>query len=102
MASSFSNENRKRDLLVEALIQEMRKRKIILPAVYAIEHLAWSVRERAKQKIFKYLTKGLSSYQYEQLDTLLYTREENKNSLLSWLRQPPGVGVCVVTEQKRQ
>ncbi|MED3329728.1 Tn3 family transposase [Bacillus thuringiensis] len=80
-----------RYLLVEALIQEMRKRKIILPAVYAIEHLAWSVRERARKRIFKYLTKGLSSYQYEQLDTLLYTREESKNSLLSWLRQPPGV-----------
>lgn len=54
----------------------MRKRKIILPA-------AWSVRERARKRIFKYLTKGLSSYQYEQLDTLLYTREENKNSFLS-------------------
>ncbi|MHA5077983.1 DUF4158 domain-containing protein [Bacillus anthracis] len=65
-------------LLVEALIQEMRKRKIILPAVYAIEHLAWSVRERARKRIFKYLTKGLSSYQYEQLDTLLYTHEEKK------------------------
>ncbi|AAM26099.1 MULTISPECIES: Tn3 family transposase [Bacillus] len=78
-------------LLVEALIQEMRKRKIILPAVYAIEHLAWSVRERARKRIFKYLTKGLSSYQYEQLDTLLYTHEEKKSSLLSWLRQPPGV-----------
>ncbi|PGU92156.1 DUF4158 domain-containing protein, partial [Bacillus cereus] len=40
-------------LLVEALVIEMRKRKIILPAIYAIEHLAWSVRERAHRRIFK-------------------------------------------------
>jgi hypothetical protein len=27
-------------LLVEALITKMRKRKIILPAIYAVEHVA--------------------------------------------------------------
>uniref|UniRef100_UPI00402A7CE3 Tn3 family transposase n=1 Tax=Bacillus sp. DX2.2 TaxID=3073452 RepID=UPI00402A7CE3 len=78
-------------LLVEALIHEMRKRKIILPAVYAVEHLAWSVRERARRKIFKHLTKGISVQQYIQLDKLLYTNDEKRNSSLSWLRQPPGV-----------
>jgi len=40
-------------LLVEALITEMRKRKIILPAIYAVEHLAWAVRERAHRRILK-------------------------------------------------
>ncbi|PGW03150.1 hypothetical protein COD90_29530 [Bacillus cereus] len=37
--------------LVEALITEMRKRKIILPAIYAVEHLAWAVRERAHRGV---------------------------------------------------
>ncbi|PGT99578.1 Tn3 family transposase [Bacillus cereus] len=78
-------------LLVEALIHEMRKPKIILPAVYAVEHLAWSVRERTRRKIFKHLTKGISVQQYTQLDNLLYTNDEKRNSSLSWLRQPPGV-----------
>ncbi|MEC3435162.1 DUF4158 domain-containing protein, partial [Bacillus cereus] len=35
-------------VLVDLLIQEMRKRKIILPAMYAVEHLVWAVCERAE------------------------------------------------------
>ncbi|MGQ7171506.1 DUF4158 domain-containing protein, partial [Escherichia sp. R-CC3] len=37
-------------VLVDLLIQEMRKRKIILPAMYAIEHLVWAVCERAERR----------------------------------------------------
>ncbi len=81
----------KGDLLVEVLIKEMRKMKIILPAIYAVEHLAWAVRERAKRKTFKQLTKGLSPYQCKQLDKLLNINKGYKYSYLSWLRQPPGV-----------
>ncbi|HDR7612929.1 TPA: Tn3 family transposase [Bacillus mycoides] len=78
-------------LLVEALITEMRKRKIILPAIYAIEHLAWAVRERAYRKIFKQLTRDLTPSQCKQLDRLLSVGKGYKYSYLSWLRQPPGV-----------
>lgn len=78
-------------LLVEALIIEMRKRKIILPAVYAVEHLAWAVRERAHRRIFKQLTRNLTSSQCKQLDKLLSVGKGYKYSYLSWLRQPPGV-----------
>jgi TnpA family transposase len=34
-------------VLVEVLMAEMRKSKIILTAIYALEHLPWVVRERA-------------------------------------------------------
>lgn len=78
-------------LLVEALITEMRKRKIILPAIYAVEHLAWATRERAHRRIFKQLTKGLTSFQCKQLDKLLNVEKGYKYSYLSWLRQPSGV-----------
>lgn len=44
-------------LLVEALITEMRKRKIILPAIYAVKHVAWAVRERAVS-VFSMLKKN--------------------------------------------
>lgn len=78
-------------LLVEALITEMRKRKIILPAIYAVEHVAWAVRERAHRKIFKQLTRNLTSSQCKQLDKLLSVGKGYKFSYLSWLRQPSGV-----------
>ncbi|XMA23507.1 Tn3 family transposase (plasmid) [Bacillus bombysepticus] len=78
-------------LLVEALIIEMRKRKIILPAIYAIEHLAWATRERAHRRVFKQLTKGLTSSQCKKLDKLLNVEKGYKYSYLSWLRQPSGV-----------
>ncbi|HDR5272810.1 TPA: DUF4158 domain-containing protein, partial [Bacillus thuringiensis] len=78
-------------LLVEVLITEMRKRKIILPAIYAIEHVAWAVRERAHRRIFKQLTRNLTSSQCKQLDQLLSVGKGYKFSYLSWLRQPSGV-----------
>lgn len=70
-------------LLVEALITEMRKRKIILPAIYAIEHLAWAVRERAHRRIFKQLTRDLIPSQCKQLDKLLSIGKGYKYSYLS-------------------
>ncbi|HEQ3529414.1 TPA: DUF4158 domain-containing protein, partial [Bacillus cereus] len=79
-------------LLVEVLITEMRKRKIILPAMYAIEHLAWAVRERAHRRIFKQLlTNGLTPSQCKQLDRILSVGEGYKYSYISWIRQPSGV-----------
>ncbi|SFC79063.1 hypothetical protein SAMN04488168_109162 [Bacillus sp. 491mf] len=69
----------------------MRKRKIILPAMYAVEHLAWAVRERVQRRTFKQLVQGLSPHQERQLDQLLYVSQPGKQSDLSWLRQPPGV-----------
>lgn len=69
----------------------MRKRKIFLPAIYAVEHLAWATRERAHRIIFKQLTKGLISFQCKQLDKLLNVEKGYKYSYLSWLRKPSGV-----------
>jgi TnpA family transposase len=76
-------------ILVESLIQEMRNQRIILPAIYAMEHLGWSVRERAKKLTYKQLTKGLTAEQCESLDRLLDLREGTKLSYLAWLRKPP-------------
>ncbi|WP_420820972.1 Tn3 family transposase [Shimazuella alba] len=76
-------------ILVESLVTEMRNRKVILPAIYTIEHLGWSVRERAKKLTYKQLTKGLTTEQCESLDRLLKLREGTKQSYLTWLRKPP-------------
>jgi hypothetical protein len=67
----------------------MRNQRIILPAIYAMEHLGWSVRERAKKLTYKQLTKGLTAEQCESLDRLLDLREGTKLYYLAWLRKPP-------------
>jgi hypothetical protein len=77
-------------VLVDLLIQEMRNRKIILPAMYAIEHLVWAVCERAERRTFKTLTKALSPQQLLQLDQLLTKSADKHITNLSWLRKPPG------------
>ena len=77
-------------VLVDLLIQEMRKRKIILPAMYAVEHLVWAVCERAERRTFKKLTKALSPQQLLQLDQLLTKPADKHITNLSWLRKPPG------------
>ncbi|MGY3372220.1 hypothetical protein ACVWXX_000124 [Bacillus toyonensis] len=69
----------------------MRNRNIILPAIYAVGHVVWAVHERAHRKIFKQLTKNLTSSQYKQLNKLLSVGKGYKFSYLSWLRQPSGV-----------
>ncbi|MEB9553496.1 hypothetical protein P4J60_29385 [Bacillus cereus] len=69
------------------MIQEMR---IILPAIYAIEHLVSAVCERAERRTFKKLTKALSPQQLLQLDQLLTKSADKHITNLSWLRKPPG------------
>lgn len=77
-------------VLVSALIEEMRARKIIAPALSTIERLAWEVRHRARMHVFAQLTGGLTRVQREQLDQLLIPPPGRSQTQLAWLRQPPG------------
>lgn len=77
-------------VLVEALIQEMRNRKIIIPGITTVERLGWSVRRRAENLVYKQLTQGLMTEQCIKLDQLLTLRNGTKQTYLAWLRQPPG------------
>lgn len=76
-------------LLVEALIQEMRNRKIIVPGITTVERFAWFVRHRAENLVYKQLTQGLTAEQCTQLDKLLTIRTGGRQTYLVWLRQPP-------------
>lgn len=78
-------------VLVASLIQEMRRRCIIVPALSVIERLGSEVRRRAQRQIFKTLTNGLSKAQREKLDRLLEHHPDKKRlSWLGWLRKPSG------------
>jgi TnpA family transposase len=58
-------------VLVTALIEEMRVRRIIIPALSTVERLGWEVRRRAQKLVFKQLTERLTDTQRRQLDKLL-------------------------------
>jgi hypothetical protein len=54
--------------LLTALIEELRRRHIILPALSTLERLGWEVRQKARQITFTHLTTGLTPAQETQLD----------------------------------
>jgi TnpA family transposase len=76
--------------LAQAVVEELRKRLIILPPVAVIERLCSEAATRAQRKIFDLLTQDLSAEQKSQLDALLEMREGSPYSTLAWLRLPPG------------
>ncbi|MBD2628128.1 Tn3 family transposase [Trichormus variabilis] len=77
--------------LVGALIDEMRFRKIIIPAISTVERLAWEVRHRAQKLVCLELTQNLTILQKTALDKLLILEPDKKITDLIWLRQPPGI-----------
>lgn len=76
--------------LIQTALQELRKEKIILPAIPTIERAVWEVRKRTEEKIFKVLTSSLTSAQQEKLDRLLHPMPNTSKTYLSWLREIPG------------
>lgn len=41
--------------LIEALLQDMRVRQILIPGITTLERLAWEVRRRAQQQVYRIL-----------------------------------------------
>lgn len=77
-------------LLAQAVVEELRKRLIVLPPVAVIERLCAEAMTRAQRKVFALLTEELDDEQRTKLDRLLEQREGSPYSMLAWLRMPPG------------
>lgn len=73
-----------------ALMDELRRRKILAPGPTVIERLLAAGLVLAERHVAHQLTRNLSPEQIEALDTLLLTREGTSMSVLAWARQPPG------------
>ncbi|MES5865971.1 Tn3 family transposase [Bacillus cereus group sp. RP32] len=86
----YALENGNTMYLIQTALQELRKEKIILPAIPTIERAVWEVRKRTEEKIFKVLTASLTSSQQEKLDRLLHPMPNTSKTYLSWLREIPG------------
>ena len=76
--------------LVTALIEEMRRRGLVLPALSTIELIVWQVGQGAEQETFAQLTETLSPLQRVELDDLLIPSVEVEERSLTWLRRAIG------------
>src|SRR6266700_1855612 len=76
-------------VLVGAIIDGLRERKVLAPALSTIERLAWETRRRAERLTFVRLTAALTDVQRAQLDALLVVQPGARMTTLATLRQPP-------------
>ena len=80
---------RKADLLVEMLLEELRRHRILIPTRRMLELLVHQALSRAERVVYRALTNGLTDAQANALDTLLNQKPEAATSWMGWLRQPP-------------
>lgn len=77
-------------VLAEALVDQLRQRRIILPAVDVIERVCGEALTRGTRKVYDVLTGSLAAHHKHALDHLLDVPTGAKLTQLLWLRQPPG------------
>jgi len=87
---NYALENGNAIYLLRAVIDELRKQKIILPAMTTLERIVWEARERADEKILGQLTSSLTPVQVEKLEQILSQMPESNKTYLAWLRETPG------------
>ena len=76
--------------ITAALMDELRRRRIVAPGPSVVERLVAVVLVVAERHVAGQLTRNLSPAQAEALDALLATKEGTPLSVLGWARQPPG------------
>ncbi|WP_197036210.1 DUF4158 domain-containing protein [Fischerella sp. PCC 9605] len=75
-------------VLVNEVLAELQRRKVIAPALSTVERLVWETRRQTEQHLFGQLTQTLSATQKQQLDELI-TTQDGQPSQLTWLKQAP-------------
>ncbi|OIJ09409.1 DDE transposase [Anaerobacillus arseniciselenatis] len=83
-------ENGNTDYLIRLTIEELRRQKVILPAMTTIERIVWEARQRAEERIFKSISSTLNETQKPKLDHLLDVSSTYSKTPLAWLREVPG------------
>jgi TnpA family transposase len=86
----YALENGNAVYLLRTAIDELRKQKIILPAMTTIERVVWEARQRAEEKISKLLISSLTREQIEKMERILSPMPESSKTYLAWLREIPG------------
>jgi hypothetical protein len=76
--------------IATALMDEVRRRRLILPGPSIIERLVAAATTLADRRVAHELIRNLSPSQADALDALLQIKEGTLMSVLAWSRQPPG------------
>ena len=76
--------------LVMLLVDEVRRRRIVVPALAVVERMTLSARARARQEAYTVLTTDLTLDQRAKLNSLLDARPESRQTYLGWVRQSLG------------
>src|SRR3954462_9523975 len=76
--------------IAQALMEELRRRRVIAPGPSVIERLVAAALVRAERQGGPQRPRGLTPAQAEALDALLRPKEGTPLSVLAWARQPPG------------
>ena len=78
-------------VLAAALVEMFRQEHVIMPSLDVIDRICGEALTRGTRHIYIALTSELEARHLLALDGLLVTRTGTKTSVLTWLRQPPGV-----------
>ena len=85
----YAIENDRLVHLAGLVVEECRRRRIVVPSPGALERLCVQARYRARGEVQRRLTDGLSAEQRHRLDALTQRRAGTNQSWLAWLRQMP-------------
>ena len=77
------------DVIVSAMIEYLRERRILLPAAVTLEKIALAARALARKRAHKSLVEGLSPETIAGLEALLAVAEDEERTPLAWLREWP-------------
>lgn len=76
--------------LIRAALDELRRLKIILPAITTIERVVWEARYRAEERIYRQIHGVLTSYHKQKLDKLIEPVIGTGKTKLGWLKETTG------------
>ena len=76
--------------LAQMLLDECRRRCIILPGITQIERMVGKALLDAERQVCELLTRTLTAGQRDRLDAILESHDGSHISTLAWVRQPPG------------
>lgn len=86
-------------VLLDCLLAEMRQRRIVIPGISVVERMAAEAMHRAETDLIVAIDRSLDAETRHRLDTLVADKAHDRQSRLSWLREPiPRVAAASLDE----
>jgi TnpA family transposase len=77
------------DIIVSAMIEYLRERRVLLPAAVTLEKIALAGRALARKRAYRTLIEGLPPQTIAGLEALVVVAEDRERTPLAWLREWP-------------